>query len=96
MSGLTYFRWQTLPKRQASSADFGIPWAPDDHLFAMGGNTGPGGTAATVKPAAGGDHHWEVELRLCSFLETVSAAQLPSGRARSFLLKGLGSVEWDI
>ncbi len=45
----TNFSCQTLPNMQTPRSDFGIVWVPDGRLFAIGGNTGPGGTTATVE-----------------------------------------------
>ncbi len=41
--------WQTRPNMQTPRSDFGIVWVPDGRIFAIGGNTGAGGTTATVE-----------------------------------------------
>ncbi len=34
---------------QTPRSDFGVVWVPDGRIFAIGGNTGPDGTTATVE-----------------------------------------------
>ncbi len=43
------FRWTLLPNMQERRSDFGMAWADDDRLFAIGGQTGQDRKTDTVE-----------------------------------------------
>ncbi len=69
------FSWQTLPKMQTPRADFGVVWVPDGRIFAIGGNTGPDGTTATVEMLDCCDVHKAANTGTWSYV-----APLPTAR----------------